>query len=262
MARHLAVSRTHVAPGALEALELREDHNPMSKADDVESLVQQVLDKTLAAQESRARKNVERLRRVHPSDTPQELIRRLERSYLASVTVSGAVSGVAATMPGVGIPAAPAHVMAFTEASVFYLLSLAEIHGLHSEDFEQRRRLVTTVVLGGAAVRKLEEVVEHTGPYWARRIVGSIPMSAINQANKALRPQFITKYGTKRGVLVLSEQVPLGVGAALGAGGSIVLGGATITYARIVFGQPPSSWAGADRGDEVPSGSRLGGSTQ
>ncbi|GAA1016898.1 hypothetical protein ACFQWA_22335 [Streptomyces thermogriseus] len=49
----------------------------MSKADDVKSLVQQVLDEMLAAQQQPARKNVERLRRVHPDDSPQDLIRRL-----------------------------------------------------------------------------------------------------------------------------------------------------------------------------------------
>ncbi|WP_406724948.1 hypothetical protein WJ438_10185 [Streptomyces sp. GD-15H] len=43
----------------------------MSKADDAESLVQQALDKALVTQQSPARKNAERLRRVHPGDTPQ-----------------------------------------------------------------------------------------------------------------------------------------------------------------------------------------------
>ncbi|MFD7376501.1 hypothetical protein [Streptomyces mirabilis] len=46
----------------------------MSKADDAKNLVQQVLDKALVAQQPRARKNVERLRRVHPDDTPQEWV--------------------------------------------------------------------------------------------------------------------------------------------------------------------------------------------
>ncbi|MGW2939523.1 hypothetical protein ACWDA7_49370 [Streptomyces sp. NPDC001156] len=88
----------------------------MSKADDAKRLVQQTLDKALVAQQPLARKNVERLRRVHPSDTPQELIRRLDRSYLVSITVSGGVTGAAAIAPGAGIPTARANVMAFTEA--------------------------------------------------------------------------------------------------------------------------------------------------
>ncbi|MET7972452.1 hypothetical protein ABZW44_05060 [Streptomyces mirabilis] len=225
----------------------------MSKADDAKSLVQQALDKMLDAQQSRARENVERLRRVHPGDTPQELIRRLDRSYLARITVSGGASGVAAIAPGVRILTVLPGAMAFTEASVFYLLSLAEVHGLHPEDFEQRRRLVATVLLGGGAARGLDKVIEHIGPSYGRRIVRATPMSAINRANKVLRPQFITKYGTKRGVLVLSELVPLGVGVALGVGGYLALGWPTIRSARAFLGQPPSSWAGDDRGARCPS---------
>jgi hypothetical protein len=223
----------------------------MSKADDTKSLIQEALDKVLVAQESRARKNVERLRRVHPCDTPQELIRRLGRSYLADMTIAGGVFGVSVIVPGAGIARARAVVKGFVEATTLYLLSLAEIYGLHPEDFERRRRLIATVVLlDGAAVRLLDQFIEHTSPYWARDIVGSIPMSAVNRANKVVRrPHFITKYGTKRGVLVLSEQVPLGVGAAFGAGGYLALGMLTVTYARTRFGQPPSSWAGDESGD-------------
>ncbi|MGK5446683.1 hypothetical protein [Streptomyces radiopugnans] len=226
----------------------------MSKADDAKSLVQQALDKALVAQQPLAGKNVERLRRVHPDDTPQELIRRLDRYYLTSVTASGGASGAAAVVPGAGIPTSLADVMLFTEASVLYTLSLAEVHGMHPEDLERRRLLVLTVLLGDGATRALEKGVRRTGPYWARRIVDAIPMSAINRANKVLGPRFITKYGTKQGVLVLGKQVPLGIGAALGAGGNHVFGRLTIKSARAVFGPPPSSWDADDRGDEAPFG--------
>ncbi|MCL8014233.1 hypothetical protein [Streptomyces sp. AS02] len=229
----------------------------MSKVDDAKSLIQQTLGKALVAQQPLAKKNVERLRGVHPDDTPQELIRRLDRYYLAGVTASGGASGAAAIVPGAGIPAA----RVFAEASAFYLLSVAEVHGRHPEDFEQWGRLVSTVLLGGGAVRIWGRVVEHTGPYWGRRIVDATPMSSINRANKVLRPHFVTKYGTKRGVLVLSEQVPVGVGAALGASGHHVLGRLTIRFARAIFGKPPSSWDGEDRGDEAPIGPGSGDPT-
>ncbi|MFC8956621.1 hypothetical protein ACFT8P_28950 [Streptomyces sp. NPDC057101] len=230
----------------------------MSKAVDAKNLLQQVFEKALVAQQPTARKNVERLRRVHPDDTPQELIRRLDRYYLTAITASGGASGAAGIVPGAGIPTALADVMLYTEASVLYTLSLAEVHGTHPEDLERRKLLVLTVLLGDGAVKALDKAVGRTGPYWARRIVSAIPMSAINKANKVLGPRFITKYGTQQGVLVLSKQVPLGIGAALGAGGNHVLGRLTIRSARTIFGQPPSSWDGDgpgdgdDRGDEAP----------
>ncbi|MFF3314797.1 hypothetical protein ACFYV5_04710 [Streptomyces sp. NPDC003035] len=233
----------------------------MSKADDAKNLVQQVFEKALVAQQPTARKNVERLRRVHPDDTPQELIRRLDRYYLAAITASGGASGAAGIVPGAGIPTALADVMLYTEASVLYTLSLAEVHGTHPEDLERRKLLVLTVLLGDGAVKALDKAVGRTGPYWARRIVSAIPMSAINKANKVLGPRFITKYGTQQGVLVLSKQVPLGIGAALGAGGNHVLGRLTIRSARTIFGQPPSSWNGDGPEDETPFAPDSGDST-
>lgn len=67
-------------------------------------------------------------------------------------------------------------------------------------------------------------------------------MSAVNAANKVLGPRFITKYGATQGVLVLSKQVPLGVGAALGGGGNHVFGRLSVRTANKVFGPPPEVW--------------------
>ncbi|MFC9407205.1 hypothetical protein ACFRAA_11955 [[Kitasatospora] papulosa] len=217
----------------------------MSKTDGTKGLIQQTFDKALVVQQPRAEKRVAGLRRSHPHDTPQDLIRRLDRHYLFSVTVSGGASGAAGTVPGTGIPTALADVLLFTEASVLYTLSLAEVHGTHPEDIERRRLLVLTVLLGDRAITALDKMIGRTGPHWARRVVDAIPMNAINRVNKVLGPRFITKYGTKQGVLVLSKQVPLGIGAALGAGGNHLLGRVTVKSARTIFGEPPSNWSGA-----------------
>jgi hypothetical protein len=205
-------------------------------------LLQQGLEKALVAQMPLARKNVERLRRVHPDEGAAEMIKRLEKYYLTGVTASGGASGAAGVVPGAGIPTALADVMVFTEATALYVLSMAEVHGLHPEDIERRKLLVYTVLLGDTAVGALDKMIGRTGPYWARQIVGSIPMSAINRVNRVLGPRFVTKYGTKQGVLVLSKQVPLGIGAVLGGGGNHVFGRMTIRSARKIFGDAPEAW--------------------
>ena len=209
---------------------------------DAKQLVEQTLEKALVAQMPVARNNVERLRRVHPHARPKDIIRRLDKYYLTAVTTSGAASGAAAVVPGVGVPTALADVLVFTEASVLYVLSLAEVHGVHPADVERRKLLVLTVLLGDSAVGALDKMVGRTGPYWARRIVSSIPMTAINRANKLLGPRFITKYGTKQGVLVLGKQVPFGIGMLLGGGGNHLLGRLTVASARKIFGNVSVSW--------------------
>lgn len=131
---------------------------------------------------------------------------------------------------------------AFTEASVLYVLSCAELHGLHPDDLERRRLLVLTVLIGDSATGAVRKAVGRTGPHWAKRIVSGIPITTINRLNKLLGPRFITKYGTKQGLLVLSKQVPLGIGVLLGGAGNHVIGRGVVASGRKVFGEPPEDW--------------------
>jgi hypothetical protein len=207
------------------------------------ALVAAGLEKALVAQAPVARANVERLRRLHPDESPTDLINRIRRTYLAAITMTGGAAGAAGAVPGAGVPTALADVLAFTEATTLYVLSLAEIHDLDPEDVERRKLLVLTVLLGDSAITALEATIPRTAPYWARLIVERTPMTAINAANRVLGPRFITKYGTKQGVLVLSKQVPLGIGAGLGAGGNHLFGRLATRSARKIFGPPPATWA-------------------
>lgn len=208
------------------------------------ALVAAGLEKALVAQAPVARANVERLRRLHPDESPSQLITRIRRTYLAAITISGGGAGVASAVAGARVrtAVAGAEIMAFTEATTLYVLSLAEVHGLSPEDVERRRLLVLTVLLGDSAISALEASIPRTAPYWARLIVEKTPMSAINAVNNVLGPRFITKYGTKQGVLVLSKQAPRYVGAALGAGGNHLFGRLTIRSASRIFGPPPAAW--------------------
>jgi len=202
-------------------------------------LVSQALTKALTFQSPVARNNFERLRRVHPDETPTELAQRVTRHYLSLVTTSGGAMGAAGAIPGGGIPSAALDVVAFTEASVLYALTLAEIHEIHPEDLERRRLLVQTVLIGDSAITALNKGADKTVPYWGKHIVNAIPMSAVNKANKVLGPRFITKYGTKQGTIVMSKQIPLGLGIGVGAVANHVIGRAIVGTARKVFGPAP-----------------------
>ena len=202
-------------------------------------VVSQALTKALTFQAPVARKSFERLRRVHNNDSPQALADRVTKYYLSTVTTSGGAMGAAGAIPGGGLPSAAFDVVAFTEASVLYALTLAEIHGIHPEDLERRRLLVQTILIGDSAITALNKGADKTVPYWGKQIVNAIPMSAVLRANKVLGPRFITKYGTKQGVLVLSKQIPLGLGIGVGAGASHLIGRTIVRTARKVFGPPP-----------------------
>ena len=206
---------------------------------DRKELVSQALTKALTFQSPVARNNFDRLRRVHPDESPEELAKRVTKYYLSLVTTSGGAMGAAGAIPGGGIPSAALDVVTFTEASVLYALTLAEIHGIHPEDIERRRLLVQTVLIGDSAITALNTGAGRTVPYWGKQIVNAIPMSAVLRANKILGPRFITKYGTKQGVLVLSKQIPLGLGIGVGAAANHIIGRTIVKTATKVFGPAP-----------------------
>ena len=218
---------------------------PDIKKFDLPALVKSGLDKALDAQQPAAVENIARLRRVHPDKTPAELISYLNKIYLSAVTVTGAGAGAAAIVPNgfVQVPAAVVDLLSFLEASVLYTLSVAEIHGVDLEDVERRRFLVMAALLGdSAATAVVEPILGRSVPYWGKKIVESIPMSAIKKANNVLGPSFVTKYGTKQGVLVLGKQIPFFIGVGIGAGGNHVFGRLTVAAVKKILGPAPKSW--------------------
>jgi hypothetical protein len=213
---------------------------------DVKAIVNTGLDKAINSQQHVAAMNVARLRRVHPDKSPTELISYLNKVYLGAVTLSGAGAGAAAAVPNgvVQVPVAVADLLTFLEASVLYTLSVAEVHAVHIEDVERRRLLVTAVLVGDtAAARVFDGLLGRSVPHWGKLIVDKVPMAAINRANNILGPRFITKYGTKQGVLVLGKQVPALLGAGIGAGGNHLFGRGAIVAAKRILGPPPTAWS-------------------
>lgn len=200
-------------------------------------------DKSLEFQYPLAKANVERLRRVHPDKSPEEMIKHITGLYLFAVTSTGAGAGATAVAPlGISIPTAIADSLAFLEASVLYVLSVSEVYQLHPEDFERRKLLVTAVLMGDAASSALSKGTGKTATHWGKLIVKSIPMSKINQINKVLGPRFITKYGAQQGVLVLGKQVPLGLGIGIGGGGNHLVARGVAKATRKIMGAAPADW--------------------
>ena len=211
------------------------------KLTDLKSIISSTFDKALEVQYPLAIKNVERLRRVHPNKSPKELLAYLDKHYLRAVAITGFATGTAAAVPN-GVVQMPV-ALANLEASVFYALCAMEIYGVSIEDHE-RRRLIGTIVLVGdsAATKAFRSLNKRTVPYWSKKLIDSIPMSTIKRFNEVLGPRFITKYGTKQGVFVLSKQVPVFLGAGIGVIGNILFGYFTIALVKKVFGDTPDTW--------------------
>lgn len=205
------------------------------------------LDSALQLQGPLIAGHIARLRQGQPEATPSEIVKSLEKHYLATVSVLGAAAGGAAALPvvgpGVAIAMAVGEIPAFLEATALFTLALAKVHGVEVQNMERRRTLILAVVLGNSGSAVVEKAAGRAGAHWGRSLVKAIPMEKITQINKILGRYFVTKYGTKQGVLVLGRALPFGFGAGIGAGGNAVLGYSSVRAARRAFGEPPTGFS-------------------
>lgn len=191
-------------------------------------------------------KHIEQTRRNRRDASPEEIIRLLGRRFTAAVAGSGAAAGASAAAPGVSTPIslalAAGDVAGYTGLSAMYVLALAEIHGVPIDDLERRRTLVMGVLLGQAGADAVKKTAGRTGAHWAGKMVSAVPTETLKQVNRVLGHNFVTKYGSRQGVLVLGKQAPFGVGAAIGGAGNATFARFTIRSAKRAFGPAPTSW--------------------
>lgn len=205
-----------------------------------------LLDKALALQSPLTERHIDRLRRNRPDATPREIVARLNAELRAATISAGVGVGAAAAAPAVGTGVAlalsGAETVAFLNATVLYILCRGEVQGITIEDVERRRTLVMAVMLGDAGAKGVGAVAERTGQHWARQLVRAIPKSKVLAVNKVLGRNFVTKYGTKQGILVLGKVIPFGIGAVIGGTANAVFSQGVITASNRAFGAPSHSW--------------------
>ncbi len=211
----------------------------------VEDALDAALDKALRVQRPVVVAYLDRVRARRRDAGPADVIRLLERRYLAAVTAVGAASGGAAAVPGAGtgasLASAALEISAFTEATALFALAMAEVHDLRIDDPQVRRALVLAVLLGDTGVEVAEIAAADAGSRWAQVVARRAPEETIRRVNHALSRHFMTRFGSKQGALALGRALPLGIGAGIGAAGNVALGRGAISAARRMFGPPPTA---------------------
>jgi hypothetical protein len=209
-----------------------------------EKAIRSLLDNGAQLQAPAVAKNVARFRRAHPEESPAQIIERLEKLFLTTVTGSGTAVGVTAAVPAVGtftaIAAVSAETMFFLEASAVYTLAVAAVHGIAPEDAERRRALVLAVVLGESGMEIVEKNVGKSAQNWASLLVGRIP--GIRVLNESLMRRFVLRFLAERSPLMFGKILPAGIGAAIGGFGNRAFGKKTIENAHRAFGPAPLVW--------------------
>ncbi|MQY09995.1 hypothetical protein SRB5_00990 [Streptomyces sp. RB5] len=227
---------------------------PVPEEDPSGNRVLDLLDRAINAQTPLVRKNITRARQRKAEATPAQVIRNLERVYVSTLTGTGAAVGGTAAAPGVGTGVALAlsagETLSSLELSALFALSIAEVHAVPIDEIERRRTIVMGIMLGGSGSATITKVAERTGQHWGRQIVAKVPVATLRQINSVLGRNFVTKYGTKQGIIVLGRIAPFGIGAVIGGGANAAMAAMAVKAARRAFGPPPESWPPED--DSAP----------
>lgn len=211
------------------------------------------LDRLLSVQRPLVVKQIKGLRSRYPDATPAELAKMIERQYLNAVTISGGAAGAAAAVPGVGTLASAGvtgvEVAGFLEMTALYGQSMAELHGLHTNDPVRARTLVMGLMLGDHGKKLISQFVgqatgratlDDRGRMWGELVTKSLPNMMVGDLAERIRKAFVKRFLARTGAGTLGRLIPFGVGAVIGGAGNRILAGKVIDAAQEAFGPAPA----------------------
>jgi hypothetical protein len=206
-------------------------------------------DRVMAVQRPVVLAHIRSIRRQRPDAPPEQLIRILERRYLAAVTVGGAAVGASAAIPAVGTGTAlvlsGVETAGFLEASALFAQSVTEVHGIAVDDPERARTLVMALILGNAGEDLITQFAGQAAgkgsrsTYWGEVITSSLPNAAFNQIAVRIRNAFLRRFAVTQGTSIAGRLIPFGIGAVVGGGGNHLLGRKIVRSSQDAFGPAP-----------------------
>lgn len=221
----------------------------MADENEVPQVVVKTFDGLMAVHRPLVLANIRRIRRRHPDASPEQLIRILERDYLAAVTAGGAAVGASAVVPGIGTGASlvlsGAETAGFLETSALFAQSVTEIHGIAVVEPERARALVMALMLGAGGKDLVRQFAGQAGrggqgmnAYWGELITSSLPKALVGQLTDKIKGTFLRRFVVRQGTSVLGRLVPFGIGAVVGGTGNNLMGRRVVKAAREAF--PPA----------------------
>ena len=208
------------------------------------------LDRVLAIQRPVVLAHLRSIRLRHPAASGPEIVRILERRYLAAVTTGGAAVGATAVVPGIGtgvtLALSGVETVAFLEATALFAQYVAELHGLQGADPDRARALVLTLMLGKEGVDLVSQLAAQAagrGPtrdkYWGELVTKTLPRAAMGPLVDRLKSTFIHQFAVRGGASWIGKALPFGIGAAIGGAGNNILGRRVLVNSRRAFGLAP-----------------------
>ncbi|WP_136041553.1 MULTISPECIES: hypothetical protein [unclassified Microbacterium] len=208
------------------------------------------LDRVLSIQRPLVLAHIRSIRLRNPHASPAEIIRILERRYLAAVTTGGAAVGATAVVPGIGtgvtLALSGVETVGFVESTALFAQSVAEVHGIAVANPDRARALVMTLMLGKEGVDLVGQLAGQIAgrggsrsSYWGELVTKSLPRAAVGPLVDQLKSMFVKQFAAKGGASVIGKALPFGIGAAIGGAGNHILGRRVLTTSHKAFGAAP-----------------------
>jgi len=210
-------------------------------------------DRVLAIHRPIVLAHIRSIRRRNPYASPEQIVRLLEKRYLAAVTTGGAAVGATAVIPGVGtgitLALSGVETAGFLEATALFTQSVSEVHGIAVEDPDRARALVMTMMLGREGsdlVRQLAGQMTGSGTarttYWGELITNTLPRTILGPLTVRLKSAFLRQFATRGSASLLGKALPFGIGAVIGGAGNHILGSRVMHSSRLAFGPAPEGF--------------------
>jgi putative intracellular protease/amidase len=183
---------------------------------------------------------VARLRAEHPDVTDDQLVERIVRRFSRELGVVAAMSGGAAAVPGAETAAAVLTAGADVAYSVSRLgemvLAIGIAYGHDAASFEERKAWVLAVLsMSRGAVAGLDGLAAKIGAEGGAAALASLTGAQLESINSKLAAKVVAKLSTDAAVSRLGRVLPFGIGAGVGAAGSIAIARSVARQARRFF---------------------------
>ena len=202
--------------------------------------LERALDKAIAIPASRIEERVARMRRDRPGADAAELVEMAGARFRRDAGLSSGAVGASAAIPAISTGAAAALTVgqsaAFIASAVTYVLTVAEIQGVHVVDTERRRALVLSALLGKEGSEAVQGQLGLSSMFWAAQLLMQMPLPSVKSINAHLIKRVAKRSAAKGGALALGLLLPFGIGAAIGWKGGRALANQVIEGAQAALG--------------------------
>lgn len=209
--------------------------------------ITQAVDTMIDIPNESIRKRVNELRIKYPHATPAELSQIVSRDFRRVAATTSGLVGASAAMPGVGTAAgvglSSAQLLGFVTQAGYYVLTMASIHGIATDDYDKRRLLVLTSLLGEQGAQIASSQFGFSTLTALKGYASDMQRQTIRRVNKALA-KHASKQAAKRGLSATFGRImPFGIGAAIGWIVGRSMAGSVIEGVEHALGPAPTEFS-------------------